>query len=134
MVDGGSVKTVLKGEKEMSKTELKAKKKINLDDVVKKKKVCPKCGDCGFFPKDKKCSLCGKKLVTIRTLWIQCGFLSSWHRNDHGKNKNNPHIKWEVTTGMIPPEILDDIVDKIVFGRSSVSLKLEFLEEKKEKK
>jgi len=32
---------------------------------------------------------------------------------------------------MIPPEILDDIVDKIIFGKSSVSLKLEFLEENK---
>ncbi len=117
----------------MSKTEQKTQKKINLDDIVNKKKVCPICGDCGFFPKDKKCSLCGEKLVTLRTLWVPCGFLSSWHRKDYGKNKNNPHIKWEVTTGMIPPEILDDIVDKIIFGRSSVSLKLEFLEEKKGK-
>lgn len=118
----------------MSKTQQENKKKVNFDDIVRKTKVCPNHGDAGFLPKDKKCSLCGAELVILRTLWIPSGFLSSWHRKDHGKDKKNPHVKWEVTTGMIPPEILDQIVDKIIFGKSSVTLKLEFLEEKKVQK
>ncbi len=118
----------------MSKTKQERKVKLNFDDVVKKTKVCPDHGDCGFFLNEKKCSLCGKELVILRTLWIKYGFLSEYHRKDSGKNKNNPHIDWKITTDMIPVEILDKIIDKIIFGKSSATLKLEFLEDKEHAK
>jgi len=112
----------------MSKTKQENRIKLNFDDIVKKTKVCPDHGDCGFYLNEKKCSLCGTEL------WIKYGFLSEYHRKDSGKNKKNPHIDWKITTDMIPVEILDKIIDKIIFGKSSATLKLEFLEDKEDAK
>ncbi len=114
--------------------EQKTEQKIKFDDIVKKIKVCPNHGELGFFPKEKKCSICDEELIILRKLWIHSGWLSEYHRKDHGKHKNNPHIDWKITTPMIPPEILDEIIDKIMFGKSSACIELEFLEDKKEKK
>lgn len=93
--------------------------------------ACPEHGLCGYKPTDKKCNLCNKKLKKIRTLFLQ-GALAEWHKKDTGKHKKSPHIDWKIATGIIDQEILDEIIGMVLFGKHSITLKIEFLEDEKQ--